>query len=560
MRLSRQLRRPTLAVLTVASLTALALPAGAASSATSAKGAATSSLTILRVTLSGTTITAGKIAAVAGTTSSPHQAKLVVTPLDSSVTGPIGQQTITPSSNTSTVPATPKKVDLPSGLGSVTGPTFGVKAADSATSVLASAALKALGKVTLLSVPLDLHTASLSDVAKVTATKSSAQKTLSLGGLSLPSLNDLLASLGLDLNGLLNELTQGKLTQLAGLVTSTTSGAVKTANAAVDSAQAAINGTVPANLDAAKTALTSATQSLNTAKGALTTANSAFTTAFSAIPAALLPAGVSTGTTADQFLALAPAVQSTIDALTGADLSSLANAVTAAEGVVKTAQDVVDTLQALVTALTDLINAVLNAITSDSDPLAALGNITVKTSAVAAKTPSAAADVTVGSVHVLGALKSLSSLSSSLGAVTDTLSSVLKSAGVTFTPPKLEIGTPAHSTKKSGTTRIASASITAVKLTLPTLVAPSALKLPGVPSSLGGSLTFGQLAENAKWTPGTAATPSTPQTPSTPSSPSKSLPDTGGRMLLPLAGLMILGTAALMRRKLRGSDPVDDAA
>ena len=559
MRLSRQLRRPALVTLTVSAVAALSLPAGAASSSTAAKGASTSSLAILRVTLNGTTITAGQIAAVAGTTTKPHQAKLVVTPIDSTLTGPVGQQTITPSSGSTTVPTTPKSVSLPGGLGSVTGPTFGVKATDDATGVLASAALKALGKVTLLTVPLDLKAASLSDVAKVTASQATAKKSLVLGSLSLPSLNDLLASLGLDLNGLLDELTQGKLTELAGLVTSTTSGAVKTANAAVDAAQAAVTGTVPKNLDAATTALTTANGTLTTANATLTTATGAFNTAFAAIPALSLPAGVSTGTTADQFLALSPALQTTVDALTVADLTALATAVKTAEAAVAAAQAIVDSLQALVTALTDLINAVLAAIAGDGDPLAALGNISVTTSAIAAKTPKAAAGVTVGSVKVLGALTPLSSLTDTLGAVTDTLSSVLESvAGVSFTAPKLTIGQPTHSTKTTGTTRFANASITGVKLTLPSLTLPNALALPGVPTGVSGSLTFGQLSETAQWTPGTAATPTTPQTPS--SSPQGSpLPDTGGRMLLPIAGLLILGSAVLLWRRTRLSAPTNDA-
>lgn len=543
----------------VSAVAALSLPAGAASSSTAAQGKATSSLSILRLTISGTSITAGKIAAVAGTTTSPHQAKLVVTPIDSTLTGPLGQQTITPSSDTSTVPATPKSVDLPAGLGSLTGPTFGVKAADDATGVLASAALKALGKVTVLTVPLNLKAASLTDIAKVTSSRSTAKKSLTLGSLSLPSLSDLLASLGLDLNGLLDKLTQGKLTDLAGLVTSTTSGAVKTANNAVDTAQAAVSGTVPKNLDAATGALSGANGALTTAQGALTTATNAFNSAFGAILAGLLPAGVSTGTTADQFLALAPALQATVDALSPADLLSLATAVQTAEAVLQTAQDAVDALQALVTALTDLVNAVLGAVTGDDDPLAALGDISVTTSAIAAKTPKADAGVTVGSVKILGALTPLSSLTKTLGGVTDTLSSVLESvAGVSFTAPKLTIGQPSKSTKTTGQTRFAKASITGVKLTLPSLTLPNALTLPGVPTGISGSLTFGQLAEAAQWTPGTAATPSTPGSPS--STPQGSpLPDTGGRMLLPVAGLLILGSAVLLWRRTRIGVPTNDA-
>jgi LPXTG-motif cell wall-anchored protein len=560
-RLSRQIRRPALALVVVGSLTALALPAGAAT-ATPAKGTATSSVTVLRLTISGTTITAGQIAAVAANATKPHQAKLVVTPLDSSATGPVGQQTVTPSSGASTVPTAPASAALPSGLGSVTGPTFAVDATDNATGVLVSAALKALGSVKLLTVPINLKTASLSDVAKVTSTQSSASKTLSLGSLSLPSLNDLLASLGVDLNALLKVLPQAQLTQLAGLVTSTTSGAVKTANAAVDSAQAAVGGSAPQALDGATSALTAANGTLTTAKATLTTATAAFTTGFATIPALTLTGlGVPAGTTADQFLALAPAVQSALDAATGADLSSLSAAVKTAETAVTTAQAAVDALQALVTALTNLLNAVLGALTGNSDPLAALGNIKLTTSAVAAKTPKADAAVSVGSINVLGSLTPLTSLTTALDDVMNTLSGVLNSVtGVSFTPAKVAIGQPTHSTSTKGKTTFATASVTGLTLTLPSITLPQSLTLAGVPTGISGSLSLGALTDTAQFTPGTAATPSTPNTP-TPSSPhtpsSSPLPNTGGNMLLPVAGLLILGTAVLLRRRLAqqgGSD------
>jgi LPXTG-motif cell wall-anchored protein len=529
---------------------------------TPAKGTATSSVTVLRLTISGTTITAGQIAAVAANATKPHQAKLVVTPLDSSATGPVGQQTVTPSSGASTVPTAPASAALPSGLGSVTGPTFAVDATDNATGVLVSAALKALGSVKLLTVPINLKTASLSDVAKVTSTQSSASKTLSLGSLSLPSLNDLLASLGVDLNALLKVLPQAQLTQLAGLVTSTTSGAVKTANAAVDSAQAAVGGSAPQALDGATSALTAANGTLTTAKATLTTATAAFTTGFATIPALTLTGlGVPAGTTADQFLALAPAVQSALDAATGADLSSLSAAVKTAETAVTTAQAAVDALQALVTALTNLLNAVLGALTGNSDPLAALGNIKLTTSAVAAKTPKADAAVSVGSINVLGSLTPLTSLTTALDDVMNTLSGVLNSVtGVSFTPAKVAIGQPTHSTSTKGKTTFATASVTGLTLTLPSITLPQSLTLAGVPTGISGSLSLGALTDTAQFTPGTAATPSTPNTP-TPSSPhtpsSSPLPNTGGNMLLPVAGLLILGTAVLLRRRLAqqgGSD------
>src|SRR5207245_9830292 len=52
----------------------------------------------------------------------------------------------------------------------------------------------------LASLPVNLQAASLDHLAKVTATQSEAPTTIVVGGLSLPSINALLKSLGVDLN------------------------------------------------------------------------------------------------------------------------------------------------------------------------------------------------------------------------------------------------------------------------------------------------------------------------------------------------------------------------
>jgi hypothetical protein len=547
--------RTTLALATAASLTALALPAaattGSATAATPAKGEATSTLTILRLELAGTTISAGQVAAVTSNATSPHQASVVVTPLDSSVTGPVGRTTV-PLGQTATVPSAPASIALPGGIGSITGPTLRAAADDTTAGPVASAVLKALGKVTLLNVPLDLKAASLTDLSQVTSSAATARKSLELGSLALPSLQDLLSSLGVNLSALLGQLPQDKLIELAGLVTSTASGAVATANSAVDTAQAAITGTVPGTLDQAKSALTQAQGAVTTAQSAVTSATAAFNTAFAAIPT--LPLGVSSGLTADQFLALSPTLQAATDALTSANLVSLATAVQTAEDALTAANAAVDQVQALVTALVNLVTAVLNAVVGDNDPLAALGNIKVLTSAVAAKTPKANAAVSVGSVKVLGAATSLQSLTGVLGDVTDTLSSVLNSVtGIKFTPPALTIGQPSKSTDRKGDTRFAKASIAGVTLTLPTISLPASLALPNVPTALGGSLTLGDLAETAQWTPGTPATSTPTTTPKTSkhSSSGGPLADTGGRVLLPIVGAVLIGAALAVRRRLR---------
>jgi LPXTG-motif cell wall-anchored protein len=193
--------------------------------------------------------------------------------------------------------------------------------------------------------------------------------------------------------------------------------------------------------------------------------------------------------------------------------------------------------------------------------LVALGNIKLTTSAVAAKTPKADAAVSVGSINVLGSLTPLTSLTTALDDVMNTLSGVLNSVtGVSFTPAKVAIGQPTHSTSTKGKTTFATASVTGLTLTLPSITLPQSLTLAGVPTGISGSLSLGALTDTAQFTPGTAATPSTPNTP-TPSSPhtpsSSPLPNTGGNMLLPVAGLLILGTAVLLRRRLAqqgGSD------
>ena len=156
--------------------------------------------------------------------------------------------------------------------------------------------LKALGQVTLTpaglaALPVNLQAASLDNLAKVTASRSEASKTIVIGGLSLPSINDLLKGLGVDVNALLDQLTQGNLDKLGGLVGAN----LATLNAAVDTAQAAL-ASAPGTLAGATAALAPATAALNTANGtltsdnaALTAANNAWTAALSAVPVQTKP-------------------------------------------------------------------------------------------------------------------------------------------------------------------------------------------------------------------------------------------------------------------------------
>jgi hypothetical protein len=576
--------RPALAVTAALSLTvAAAAPALGATVTTPATGAAQSALTILDVSLGGHQVQAGTVAAVARTAGS-RLAQIVVTPATVDSTA-YGKQTITPASAPATVPSgSPQTVSVPNLL-DLTGPTLAVDAQDGATAVLTSAVLKALGQLTLkpaglTSLPVDLTAASLDNLAKVTSSQSEASKTIVIGGLSLPSISQLLSSLGVDLTALLDQLTQGNLTKLGGLVDAN----LATLNAAVDTAQAALTSAgataadslsgAQAALAPAQAAVTTAQSTLTTAQAALTAANDAWNTAFSAINPALLPAGVSSTLTPAGFQALAPAVQTTVDALTSADLASLAatavnaqTAVDAAQTALTAAQNLVTLINNLIDALQALVTAVASAVTGNTDPLAALGNITVQTKAVAATTsPTPVAEAKVGTLKVLGSDALPSQLTSVLGAATKTLTDVLTSvSGVTFTPPSIQVGAGNTATSTVGTTRKATASITGLTITLPSIALPTSLStltsaIPGaatitngVASVLGGTVHVAVLAESASYTPATTTT-KTPTGSKTPSSSSgnPSLADTGLTRAVPaVAALLVIAALAVMRRRAR---------
>ena len=570
--------RPILAVTAGLLLAASAAPALAATTTTPATGAAQSTLTLLDVALGGHQVSAGQIAAVASNTGS-RVAQLVVTPavLDGTA---VGRQTVTPANAPATIPSgSPQTVSVPNLL-SVTGPTLTLDAQSGPTAVLTSAALKALGQVTLTpaglaTLPINLQTASLDNLAKVTASQTEATKSVVIGGLALPSVNQLLSSLGVDLNALLDQLTQGNLDKLGGLVGAN----LATLNAAVDTAQAAI-ASAPDSLAAAQTALTSATTAagnantaLAAANTALTAADSAFTTAVGAIaPATLTAAGVTSSLTPAQFQALLPAAQ-TILTTASPNLATLAaNAISAqaaqvaATAVLAAATALVTELNALINALQNLVNAVAGAVTGDTDPLAALGNITVETSAIASKTsPTPVAQAKVGTLKILGSDAVPAQLTTVLGTVTKTLSDVLRSvAGVAFTPPSVSIGSGHTSTSTVGSTHKSTASITGLTITLPSIALPTTLStvvsaVPGaativgnVVSVLGGTVHVAVLAESASYTPATSTTSS--------GSPGSSaggptLAGTGLSRTVPVvAALFVVAALAVLHRRRTSTD------
>lgn len=541
-------------------LTAAAVPAVASTSTTTtpATGTATSSLTVADVSLAGQSVQVGSIAAVASDASS-RIAKLVVTPLTLNGT-PHGSQTVDPSTAPATVPSSGTvTVSLPSGLGSVTGPTFTVDAQAGPTAVLTSAVLKALGAIDLkpagaVDLPINLQAASLTNLAKVTSTQAEATKSLTIGTLSLPDINTLLAGLGVNVDNLLAALTQDKLDALNGLVSTDT---LTSLNAAVDSAQAALTN-APQSLDAAQAALAPAQDALTQATTDATAADGAWSTAITAIGNTALSAfGVTTALTPQQFEALSPTVQSAIDALTSADLATLASTAVTDDAAKVAAQTVVDNVNALIDALQNLVAAVLAALSGNTSPLLSLGNVKVVTSAIASdNSPAPVATASIGSVDVLGAAKTVSQLTSALSSVTTTLTGILTSVtGVTFSPPSVALGTGSTSRTTSGATHTATAAITGVTITMPKITLPASLStLQSAVDVVGGQLKLGVLSDAAQHTPGSSTTTTSPgTTTSTPgTSHTPSLAKTGLARTIPMiAALLVVAALAVLHRRRR---------
>ena len=266
-----------------------------------------------------------------------------------------------------------------------------------------------------------------------------------------------------------------------------------------------------------------------------------------ALDTALTTAGLSAPLTAAQFDDAVNNNSTLLTALTTAfgatetTLAALAAAAVAADQLVTAVNTLVDALQNLVTKVFAKINA-------DGDPLASLGGVKLTTKAVAASTPKAAASLTVASVDVLGQAASLSTVTDALDTVGSTLASVLNSVpGVSFVPPSIAIGKPSHSTRISGTTRFATASVRGVTVNLPTLDLSGVglpLALPGGLTSASGSLVLGNLTESASWTPAAASNSPVPA-----SSGGPQLGDTGGKVMLPILATIIVGLAVAVRRR-----------
>lgn len=518
--------RPLLASTAAFSALVLCTSAGSADAAAAAKpaaGSASSVLSLLKVTAGGHQFRLGDLSLVADTLTGTPLSKIVVTPVTADGAA-VGQQTITPDSSSFDVPSQSTPGTLGSLL-SLTSPAFVTSATKAPSS---HAGTTSLGSVKLLGLPVPLA-GSLdlgSSVSALTGAKGS--KSVSVKGLALPSIGDLLGALGLDLSKLPVSTLNTLVSQL-GIVDSAVTAARTAASAALSQLSAA-----SATVTTATTAVTKATAGVTTATAGVTKATAAVTSATTALQSLLTTVPLATqlalpgSNTTAGFLALPPVSQALVEGvvpgLSGAlatytsatsALSSAQTALTTAQTVLTTATAALASAQALLDGLLATLQSalapLLSALTSvlDSTPLVSLDSLALTSSASATsnKAGGQKADVlggTVTGLHVLGtdvlnkALGSSSlnvtdligttatQLTTAISGLTNTLSTVLSSVpGL----PKLSIPAPTVGllTKTSGTSITggfgrAQNAVHGLTISIPAITIPSAVALPGAAS------------------------------------------------------------------------------
>jgi len=579
-------RRPLLAsaaALTAVALTAAAGSAGAATAAVPAAGNASSTVELLDLLVGGHSIQAGTLELLSNTVDG-KVAKVTVTPITADGTD-YGTQTVTPATSPKGVASASSPGAL-SAFAGLTSPAVDVSASDAPST---HAGTTSLGGLTLLGLPVSLD-GGLSVGSSVSNSGGAVgTKTLSLENVALPSIADVLASLGLDLTALPVDTLTSLLDQLD-LVT----GAVTTAQNAVDAAQA--------QLDAAVSDVATQTAALSTAQSALTTAQSTLAAATTALTDLLGVAGF-VGAIAD-YAALAQPLKDALELLAPGlaaaytDYVAAGAAVTAATTAVATVQGLLDTAQALVTTLTatlaGLVDTLVSAVTGvlDGTPLVSLESLTVKTlaRATSASAGGQTAQVVGGTItglEVLGTdvldlalgdttldLGSLvgdvaDHVNTTIADVTGSLSEVLSSVpGL----PALDVPAPvvtllqkSTSTSVSGGFGRALTSVSGLSISIPAITVPLAAALPdaadlpalnGVTQAAGvlesapirvGLLT---LRDQAAYRPAIAATGgSTPGTDSGTPGTGEDLADTGLPIGVTLLSLGAVAGAVMLRRR-----------
>lgn len=499
--------RPLLAATAAASALLIAglsgAPALAAGTAGSdAKGVGTSTLSLLDLTAGGHAFTVGAVSLISDTATTSSLAKANVTPLIADGVS-YGHREVTPANSPLVIPSVTSPAAL-AGVISVTTPSLNASATTSPTS---NAGTASLGSVKLLGIDIPIDGSALLGTA-VTRTSATGQKTVSVSGVSLPSIAAILAALGIDVT----KLPVGTVSSLVNAL-DIANAAMAAAQGAVDSAQAQVN-TATTTLTTAQATLAAQTASNTAAQAAAASALSALQAKLAAVAPATVALYSGANTVAGYGLlssagvnaveADSPGTAAAYSAYTAA-----ASAASAAAAQVATAQAAVDAAQAALAPLTAALDTALGALDAaaapvlSSTPLVSLGKLSIGTAtkSTSATLSGQTASITGGTVEglkvlgtdvlqtVLGNTKvdlldivgaQAASVTSTINGLTGTLSSVLSSvSGLSFPAPKIGLLTPTTRTWVEDGFGRALASVQGLSITLPSITLPSALALPG---------------------------------------------------------------------------------
>jgi hypothetical protein len=547
-----RLHRPVLAGLALGAV----LPVTAASAATgvSAAGSAVSTATLATISVGALadvvdaqTISLGSLASIAESAKTPSVSFVPITQNGVQT----GKVTVTPANSPQTVGAL---AAAPNPLLAATSPGATLTAADG--SKKSSGLTSSLGSASLLGMPLDLggsvQVGSVTDGAHA-----HAGKALTLTGVELPNLADLLKALGIDITALPVDTLNGLINELHLTLTLAEQQALDAKNTAIDTlAQAA---------DDAETALTAAEE-------ALTDAETDFEEAL-----ATIPAGNGGPMTIEQWNALTDLAQTAIIAVVPA-VGTTETAFNAAGAAVDTAdaalEDAITALIEGVVALAEVVNTILAGV-----PLAKIGEAKVATLAEVGTAKDAAVTGYVDGVEVLGtdllaeitgsskldlaklAGETAAQVNAALNTIGTALSEVLSGAtgatGLVVPAPKIELLKKTTKTGTDGAFGTASATVSTLSISLGSATIPTEFALENAPDlanlapiadgfqTAPLSVKVGTLSESARFAPG-GSTPATPNTPNKPD-----LASTGGPAGLAVLALIGTGLAVVTRRRLR---------
>ena len=558
--------RPVLAAAALGILVPLALPAGAAT--TPSAGAASSTINVASLTIgsiAGLPAHSVAIGTVSQAASNVGSVLAAVSFTAATVDGKAyGKINVDPASSPKAAPVIDTAAYVPAALVKATSPAANIVANSSPLAKVTGN----LGSLSVLGIPLTTDGA-IDIGSSVTATSARAGKTVTISQLSLPTLKDLLAALGLDIS----KLPLDVLEQLGNKVVKALDNAVTVAYEAAQTAQDAI--------DDAQSALGDVTSVADDAQTVFDAADAAFDDALGAIPM-----------TRSAWDATPSAAQALILAV-NAPLAAASTALAAADTALATANAAVDVAQAaldaalaaLVPLVSDLVDAVLKAI---DVPLVSIDSAKVGTIAeVVGNKKVAKVTGTISGVKVLGkdliadltgsstldvaklvgdvASQINGAVHGALTMVSSTLDGVAAATGISLPVPSVKFLTKSEKTGTDGAFGTASAAVSALDVSLGSLKLPRALALPaaltgalpgvallpasGEVASAPLSLSVGTITEAARFRPA-VLTPGAPGSNPAPNSPSgsPSLPTTGAPAALALFALVATAAAVYTKR------------